>query len=133
MKWGFVAHMLRSIRKSAGLTRAELAELSGVAKQTIKRIEDDTSLYKINIETAGRIEDALNMTGKIFHPSELSLLGRPPATGVALGKDHSNCARYEAKCPHCYLLVPNLPHCGYCGGILDEARVFDRMVESLTA
>lgn len=133
-KWGFVAHKLRRVRKENSLTRKELAELSGVGLATIIAIEDETTIYKINVETARLLEDALYMPRKIFHPAELSHLGRPPKTGKpAAGKHSASARRYETKCPHCFLLVPSLPRCGWCTGILDEARVFDSIVRNSLA
>lgn len=105
---------LRTARKAAGLSRKQLAKKSGISIETIQAIENQTKAFKINIGTAQALEAALNLSGKIFHPVELSHLGRPPMTGKPVSKHDLQCAHYEIKCPHCYLLVPKLPYCGYC-------------------
>lgn len=128
---GYVAHKLREVRTLVGMSRPKLSELSGVALATIVSIEDESSSRgKIHISTAALLEEALNMERKIFHPSELTNVGRPAATGIPIEKQQDICHR-EVKCPSCYLLVPRMSWCGWCGGALDEQHAFGGIVGSL--
>jgi transcriptional regulator with XRE-family HTH domain len=61
----FSGSQLRSLREKAALTRDQLAEKSGVAKSTIKRLENDgdvnTLTSTINSLAAALEVDAINL------------------------------------------------------------------------
>jgi transcriptional regulator with XRE-family HTH domain len=128
---GCVVHKLYKMRVSVGLTRRELAELSGVAESTIRKIEEGSRLGKTNYTTASLLEAALYMPGGIFHPSEICNEGRPAATGTPFMRAKDSQARYETVCPCCHLVVPNKPQCEYCDCDIETHHLFDQIVASL--
>ena len=58
MKSYVLAKQLRAARKAFGLTQKELAEMIGVTRQVITRIESGTQ--NVTIETVQKIAGALN-------------------------------------------------------------------------
>ena len=49
---------MQDLREKKGMSKAELAEITGLKRPNIYRIE--TGIYKPNLETIMRIADALN-------------------------------------------------------------------------
>ena len=117
-------HRLQIIREDVGLTRKELAELAEVAAQTIGRIENGSSPYKTQESVAHQLAAALYVkVSDIFHPTELSHLGRPAATGTPIVVSLSitrtetfymQVASGYVTCPHCYMVVPPRDRCLDC-------------------
>lgn len=115
-----MAHKLRDVRKALGLTIEDLADLSGVAKATIRSIENGTSEYKINQQTAQLIAEALSVkVRELFLPIELSHLGRPPATGQPISI--SRVDQHEQTCSNCFMHVrPINGKCPQCEHKMDQ-------------
>lgn len=118
-------HRLQIIREDAGLTREELAELSGVSRQTIGRIENGTWPYKTHVTVASGLASALYVeVSDIFHPTELSTNGRPAGTGTPFSTMTFTYTRTETfimqetggrvQCPHCHMVVPPREVCIDC-------------------
>lgn len=118
-------HRLQIIREDAGLTREELAELSGVSRQTIGRIENGTWPYKTHETVASGLASALYVeVSDIFHPTELSTNGRPAGTGTPISTMTFTYTRTETfsvevtggcvQCPHCHMVVPPREVCIDC-------------------
>ncbi len=104
---------LREVREGFDLTVEELSELSGISMSTIHRIESGDNTYKVNQATADALADALYYkTYDIFHPTDLSHLGRPPMTGKSL-RPHKEETHYGL-CPHCHLEAVKDNHCLDC-------------------
>lgn len=111
-------HPLYYIRKSLGLTQAELAELAGLSQVTICRIENNDYEH-IREETAIAIADALYMRKRdIFHEFDLSNRGRMP--GTTGERTVTVQVVNEATCSKCHLLVPKRPFCSECGAPLES-------------
>ena len=108
-----LAHKLRNIRESHGLTVRDLHDLSGIAVGTIYRIENGDLAYKVNDCTAKALADALYLdVYDIFEPHELSPYGRPPMTGCPISPKHS---QPEKVCPGCNYALPATGVCDDCG------------------
>ena len=117
-------HRLQIIREDAGLTRGELAELAEVAAQTIGRIENGSSPYKTQESVAHQLAAALYVkVSDIFHPTELSHLGRPAATGTPISTTLTftrtetfivQVTSGHVQCPNCHMMVPPREVCLDC-------------------
>jgi transcriptional regulator with XRE-family HTH domain len=59
--------ILRGARYALGISQSELAELSGVGKRTVLRVERDE---RVTVRTLQRIQAALETRGAEFVPSE---------------------------------------------------------------
>lgn len=107
-------HKLRHWRESYGLTVAELSELSDISVSVIYRIEKGESCYKVNETTAQALAIALDLEqGELFHPLEISHLGRPAHTGTAIRKLQL-LEEHEMLCVGCNLVVPRAVGCLDC-------------------
>lgn len=113
------------------MTITKLAELTGLSENTIRAIEQDTVRRKTHYTTAFLLEGALDMEGMLFHPSELSKIGRPATTGRPLEGKQTACASFETLCPNCCLIVPNMPLCDYCDYNIAERRLFEEIVADM--
>lgn len=103
---------LLRVREGLDLSREELAELAGLSVSTIYRIETDNS-YRVNQATAALLADALHMqVRELFHPRDISHLGRPPQTGVPIGSKQE--LDRSDFCPTCGLALPATGQCDWC-------------------
>ena len=59
---------LRAAREGVSLTRAELAEKSGVSMETIKRLEKMDGRLSGNVRTIEAVRSALEQLGVTFEP-----------------------------------------------------------------
>lgn len=104
---------LREIRTGLELTICDLAELSGISKGTILRIENNSSCYRTSLEVAQVLAAALYLSvSDIFNVAMLSDLGRPARTGVPLRRKPK--VRKTDLCPRCHLTLPCTGQCDYC-------------------
>jgi predicted ATPase/DNA-binding XRE family transcriptional regulator len=73
--------LLKSLRASAGMTQEELAERAGVSARTVSDVERGlrTRIYR---DTAGRLAEALGLSGAARTEFEASARGRPDGRGV---------------------------------------------------
>lgn len=103
-------HRLYLRRIELDFTVAEVAELTGIAETTIRRIESGDTTYKVNIDTAMTLAKGLDVQlHTLFEPIELSDLGRPPKTGGSLHRGLSS----GVICMTCRLEIP-LAHGNNC-------------------
>jgi DNA-binding XRE family transcriptional regulator len=134
---GFVSnqhrHALYYARVDAGLTREELADLTGLSLGTIWKIETKSSEFKTNRKVAELLAEALELpVRELFDSHELSHLGRPPLTGRPIGSSTAitvvqtttvMVGSNEALCTCCYLVVPCWGgECDNCGAQLQPTN-----------
>jgi DNA-binding XRE family transcriptional regulator len=129
-----LAHKLRGIRESAGLSVDELANRAGVAPNTVRIIENESSPFKTHVTVAEAIATALSVsTDEIFVKEELSHRGRPAGTGkgllgavdvfdlsgaTSIDVEVTVTVRRKMKvCPSCFLELPATGICDDCGPV----------------
>jgi DNA-binding XRE family transcriptional regulator len=127
-------HPVQQHRERAGLSLAELAELTGLSVSTLQKIEHETSEYKINRGVAIILADAFYCKVEdLFDRHELSHLGRPPLTGRPIVMERIEFTmrttssdgrqtelqvartRQGIPCPNCYVVMPMTNVCDDCG------------------
>lgn len=102
------------MRISVGLTQAELAELAGIALNTLNQIESGKKHYKVHQTTAEALSSALYVpVNQLFESTELSDLGRPAHTGTRCVYSQ-NSASHEAICDNCNLMYITYIGCRNC-------------------
>ena len=125
-------HKLKRLRKDVGFSIAELAEVSGLSESTIRGIEEGTSQYRTNIGVAMILADLFDCKVEdIFDSTEVSHLGRPPLTGVPIGRmvktvEITVTANGQSEtlklthelegelCNKCWLVMPLTGACPFC-------------------
>lgn len=110
-------HKLQQVRVAAGLSVAELSELSDISATAIHRIESGRSPYRTHIGVAAALATALNVgVGELFDTNhELSDRGRPPMTGKPIAKRHLSSVPDRGKdCEVHHLRLPATGVCDEC-------------------
>lgn len=107
-------HNLQAAREAAGLSIADLSELSDISESAIRRIEGGKSPYKTHVGVAAALATALNVAvGDLFDTvHELSDRGRPPMTGKPITKRHLSLVHVQEK--FCQVHRLRLPQTGIC-------------------
>ena len=101
-----------------GLSVKDVSELTDVSVNSIRRILDDTYQYRTHYKVAELIAEGLYVdVYDIFHPMELSELGRPGGTG---GNTIERTAplrlveSYETTCTKHFTVYPRSAGCEEC-------------------
>lgn len=103
---------LYAFRMNHDLSRTDVADLTGVAESTVRRIEEEEhgESYSIGVTTAVAIAEGLYVdVMDLFDPRHLSHLGRPAKTGRPIEIEEP-----REVCDGCYMQLPLSGACPRC-------------------
>jgi len=110
-----VGDRMKDLREYHGLSQRDLAELAGVHKTTISKLEDGTT-PRIHVTTAAALSEALYVPiTELFQDCEVTTQGRQCHTPNYSYEKKGVSQGIQANCPKCHTALTPSGLCGWCG------------------